>query len=195
MASQQPSVDHHVRCDHRRWGCVVLAQHRRPRHPLRHLVRCHPDRACLVRHRVPSGCGRLWRHVRPRPTARPGPGVSDLSQQGHGAGLKRSVVPSPGDPRGASRHVPTPQQRLTWGGLTSPPLIGEHGHRRVLIHDAVGSGVRVVDGAGIRAHRWGSPRRGIYRPDACTVSRRGVAATSPGPRQASGVRSRSPTGP
>ncbi len=50
-----------------------------PDRPLRHLVRCHPDCACLVRHRVPSGGGRLWWHVRPRPAVRPRPGVSDLS--------------------------------------------------------------------------------------------------------------------
>src|SRR5947209_13463459 len=39
-------------------------------------------------------------------------------------------------------------------------------------------GLALLLGPGIRAHRRGSPRRGIYRPDAHTVSRRGVATIS-----------------
>ncbi len=123
------------------------------------------------------GRGRLWWHVRTWPATGSGPGVPGLSQQGHRTGLKGSVA----QPRGPSWRVLSrlrPQQRPTWGEA-NVALDRRHGNPRGLIHDAVGGGVRVVDGAGIRAHRRGSPRRGIYRPDACTVSRRGVATTSP----------------
>jgi hypothetical protein len=122
------------------------------------------------------GRGKLWCHVRPQPAARPGPGVPDLSQQGHRTGLKGSVA----HPRGPSWRVPVTclrPQRPTWGAVNVAVRDRQHGNWRGLIRDAVGCGVRLVDSAGIPTHRCGSPRRGIYRPDACTVSRRGVATT------------------
>src|SRR6478752_4779875 len=182
-----------MRSDHRRGRCVVRAQQRRPRHPLRHLVRCHPDRARLAASSSPRPLEILLarsypthRRTRTRCARTVAARPSDRSE--------RVGDPPPGPSWRVVSRAYAPSSVRRGVRLTAPPLIGGHRSPRGLIHDAVGGGIRDVDGAGSRAHRWGSPRRGIYRADAHTVSRRGVATTqSPGPRPTPGARPRSPT--